>query len=349
MAKPRNFISSTCYDLSEVRDRLYQHLTSLGMEAVASDDPKFGVTPGAHSHHACLDEVDRADYLILVVGGRRGGTFVGSEKSITNEEYRRAAQRRIPILTFIHKDVMRARRMFKKNPGADVSDFVDDVRIFDFIDLIQSASESNWIWQFEKGSEICEVLTAQFAHIVKMFSENMVAEKTPSKKSEAKPGRAASFPGRLTQLPADYQDDDKAEAWVTAGLKTVHKSISSILKSSAQGKDEKLKTLWLFGRYGEGEGTLTMANDQFKQFAWSTHKGRRVFIQLKTFGVNGYYSFDDGHEDEPPTETIHLEFEEDEGGEAAIALQLYVRTLVERFGEDAGLAIFKRGDLNVFS
>ena len=63
-----------------------------GFEVLNSQKGSFGVAAKKHSHEACLEEVPNADYLILVVGGRRGGNFIGSEASITNEEVRLASQ-----------------------------------------------------------------------------------------------------------------------------------------------------------------------------------------------------------------------------------------------------------------
>jgi hypothetical protein len=108
MSKPRTFVSSTCLDLKDARSAIEQHLKTLGHEPLLSNNFTFGVTPKRHSHQACLDQVDNADYFVLIIGRRRGGTYVGSEKSITNEEYRRAVKRGIPIMIFVSQEVERA-------------------------------------------------------------------------------------------------------------------------------------------------------------------------------------------------------------------------------------------------
>ena len=98
MAKPRTFISSTCYDFADARASIAEHLKELGHEPLRSDSASFGVSLGKHSHNACLDQVENSDYLVLLIGGRQGGTFVGSEKSITNEEYRHALKKHVPVI-----------------------------------------------------------------------------------------------------------------------------------------------------------------------------------------------------------------------------------------------------------
>ena len=53
-----------------------------------------------------------------------------------------------------------------------------------------------------------------------------------------------------------------------------------------------------------------MNNDIFKGYAWSHHKGKTVFNQLKSFGINGYYdeAFDNNGE---PYLAIYLQFDKD--------------------------------------
>lgn len=344
MAATRMFISSTCYDLSEVRNIIKLHVEQFGIEAVVSDDHSFGVDPGKHSHQACLDEVERSDYMVLIIGGRRGGTYIGSEKSITNEEYVSATRKRIPILTFVKKDVLTAQRFYKKNPNADLSDYVDDKRVFDFIDIVHSASESNWIWPFENGEDICKVLTSQISHILKLYSESFVAERTPNSRNK-NANRVIKFPGKLNQLPDDYSGTQE-ESHITSGLRSVHNVLTNILNSNASGKDEKIKFLWVMGRYGKHYGPcVEMNNDKFKQFAWSVHRGQRVLNQIKVFGVSGEYVLDD----ENRTTNITIEFDATDDSSAGEALCLYVTTLVDKYGEDAGLDLFRKANMTLFS
>lgn len=119
MSTPRTFVSSTCLDLKDARSSIEQHLIQLGHEPLLSDTLTFGVTPKKHSHQAFLDQVDNADYLILIVGGRRGGTYIGSERSITNEEYRRAMKRRIPVMIFVSEDVLTASKSEESESGPE--------------------------------------------------------------------------------------------------------------------------------------------------------------------------------------------------------------------------------------
>lgn len=342
MAKPRTFISSTCYDFADARAAIAKHLEALGHEPLRSDTASFGVSLGKHSHNACLTQVEHSDYLILLIGGRRGSTFVGSEKSITNEEYRHALKFHKPIITFVKKNVQEARHLYSKNPKGDFSDFVDDVRIFDFIDLVSSQSENNWIKPFDTVEEIKQALTDQFAYIALEYSKQLIKSRTPgdSKDDERE---IVPFPPQLGKL-ADKDDSAEAAAAIS-GVRRIHEVISHIAAAKATGKEEKLKLLWVMGRYGDAShgSTLTMENDRFRQYAWSTSKGQKVFNQIADFGVRGDYD-----ESGDGQLAVNLWFKDDDDGDAVHALVRYVKDLIDTSGEDIGLDRFKRADMTIF-
>lgn len=343
MAKPRTFISSTCFDFADARASIAQHLELLGHEPLRSDSFSFGVSLGKHSHNACLDQVENSDYLVLLIGGRHGGIFVGSEKSITNEEYRHALKKHIPVITFVKRDVYDARPLYKKNPSADFSHVVDDVRIFDFIDLVSSQSENNWIKSFDAAEQIKQALTDQFAYIALEYSKQLIRQHMPSSDADEK-REVVPFPTQIPKL-ADT-DDSSAAAHAIAAMKKLHKIIKNIATSTASGKDEKLKLLWVMGRYGDvGLNSISINNDRFKQYAWSTTRGRKVFNQIADFGVAGDYDESgDGQLD------ARIWIKGDENAETAYALKDFVTQLIT-ISEDDSIALerFKRADMTVFT
>lgn len=104
------FISSTVYDLRDLRSALEYHLTVLGHEVLISEAGSFNPDQGANSYDACLQKIDEAHVFILLIGSRVGGRFPGDEWiSITRAEYRRAYARAqsglIQILTFVRKEI----------------------------------------------------------------------------------------------------------------------------------------------------------------------------------------------------------------------------------------------------
>ena len=87
--RPRIMISSTFYDLKQVRAGLVNFLVDdLGFEPLVSEASSFPVEPDLDTIENCKRRVEQdADLLVLIVGGRYGFVDAASTKSITNLEY----------------------------------------------------------------------------------------------------------------------------------------------------------------------------------------------------------------------------------------------------------------------
>lgn len=345
MAKPRIFLSSTCFDLGDARAELTSHLEGCGFEVLNSQSGKFGVKPKVHSHDACLVMMEQADYVVLIIGGRRGGTYVGSEKSITNKEIRAAQKLDRPIFAFLDKRVDALRATYRKNPGVDFTPTVDDVRIFDFVDTIAAGHEDNWLRLFDNVTDIKSALTAQFAYILLLYSQGLrkKAAKTP-----AKGLRTVPFPASLDGVPGD----DEAERTVArAGLRQVYDCLKALLAADVKDgiKGEQLKSIWVIARHGDADDRrLKVREDRFKASAWGKYRGERVFAQMTDCGINGEYDSDEDSLGRAYG-TVELVFDsKKQKTYPAQALKMWVAALIKRHGEDDSLDFFRRLDMRVF-
>jgi hypothetical protein len=349
MARPRVFISSTCFDLNDIRSELTDFFEKYNFEVLNSQLKNFGVTPQKHSHTACLDQVNNADYLILIIGRRRGGTYIGSEKSITNEEYNLAIKRGIPIVIFVDRQVEDAIPLYKKNPAGDFSTIVDDKRIFHFIEFIRSSSEDNWLHKYSNINDIKDTLKAQLSYYLLLFSQGLIKSIQKEKKSKSTKLAFVKFPSNLGKIKKKKLDQD-AETGLRNGLKELHKIISNILTSAGKNdnKLEKLKAMWVIAKHGElnWDGTLlTIDNDLFKDYAWSTGRGTRVFSQMRPFGIIGDYDQDE----DAGKITISLHFKrEDEDHQIACALITLVEDLIKKYDDDDAYELFRKSDMRIY-
>ena len=101
MRKPSIFVSSTCYDLKQLRVDLYSYVEQAGFEPVLSEYPTFPVDPDETTVENCRKAVEsRADVFILVIGGRYGSVSEHG-KSVTNLEYVTGRAKGIPVYVFV--------------------------------------------------------------------------------------------------------------------------------------------------------------------------------------------------------------------------------------------------------
>ena len=61
------FISSTCFDLKDLRAELAISLKEWGYTPIWNESPDFPKKPGLHSHDQCLDVVENCDIYLLII------------------------------------------------------------------------------------------------------------------------------------------------------------------------------------------------------------------------------------------------------------------------------------------
>ncbi|MBJ2123207.1 DUF4062 domain-containing protein [Flavobacterium sp. IB48] len=166
MNKLNIFVSSTCYDLSQLRTNIYDFITDSGHNPILSEFNSFPVSPELNAVENCIKNVkENADILVLIVGNRYG-SVIENGKSITNTEFLTAKQKGIPVFCFIDKSALNALNFWKDNKDADFSRFVDNTKIFEFIDDIRT-KRNIWVFPFEQSKEIIETLKIQLSYLFK--------------------------------------------------------------------------------------------------------------------------------------------------------------------------------------
>ena len=68
MSKVNVFVSSTCYDLSQVRNDIKQCIIDLGHNPILSELNDFPVNPNHNSSENCINAVkNEADIFVLII------------------------------------------------------------------------------------------------------------------------------------------------------------------------------------------------------------------------------------------------------------------------------------------
>ena len=146
---PVVFVSSTCYDLKQVRADMKDFFEqNYGFDVMLSEFDSFPIDPCVGTFENCLSNVDQcADIFILIVGNRYG-YVLDSGKSITNLEYLHAKAKGIPIYVFVSKQLNNTLPIWKANKSGDYSSVVDNPKIFEFVAEIK-ADGKQWIYTYE--------------------------------------------------------------------------------------------------------------------------------------------------------------------------------------------------------
>lgn len=173
MAKPKVFVSSTCYDLGEVRDSLMSFIVSFGFEPVLSEHGDVFYHPELHTHDACIHEVGNCQLFILLIGGRFGGSYVNDpKKSVTNAEYEAAVANKLPVFTYVKRNVIDNHNLYQTNKSKAFVEEIDypaidkqnhSKLIFEFINRVRRARVNNAYEPFEVSRDIESHLRKQWA------------------------------------------------------------------------------------------------------------------------------------------------------------------------------------------
>ena len=199
MATPRLFVSSTCYDLQEIRFQLRNFIKEFGYDAVMSEFDDIFYSYESHVQDSCLEEINKCQLFILVVGNNYGSFYHQDKQdnkipdSVTLREFRKALEVKVYKHIFINRyvdyDYKNYRRAldkiifkhFQENAVPDIE--VEIIRtqikkdfdktypfpydsykyVFYFLEIINELKENNAISPFESFADIKDTLRKQWA------------------------------------------------------------------------------------------------------------------------------------------------------------------------------------------
>ena len=177
------FLSSTCYDLIDLRVELEQELKDMGLDPILSDgrESEFELTHGENSIQQCIINVKKSDIFILILSQRYGPSIEIIENykglSATHIEFKVAVAEKKPIFFFIRDRLLADFNIWKKNKTADLSySWVkSDRKILEFIEERSTleADKDNWFSDFSNSID----LKKQIRKHLKKYSLQTLFEK----------------------------------------------------------------------------------------------------------------------------------------------------------------------------
>lgn len=175
--RPRVFVSSTIRDFADLRAALKYWLEETGFQVLLSEYNDFPVNPRSSSFQNCLDAIYGCDYVIVLVGFRRGSWYDRSRNiTVTRAEYQcayeRAKEKRLKLITCVRKEVEDALKAGNKGLFTEESSYEFAIEFIDEIAKKKEVSDAqlagagfpvgNWVHSFRDFRDLVQAVTASF-------------------------------------------------------------------------------------------------------------------------------------------------------------------------------------------
>jgi len=208
MALPRVFISSTYYDLKQVRNNIGDFIKGLGYEPIMHEKSGVAYTQSAPLENDCYNELSTCDIVVCVLGNHFGSKSSENDLSITMNELETAIKNKKKIYVFISNDVYIENRTYEinKDNGTFKSAYTDDIKIHEFIcNLNAKANTYLVVTPFENTEQIVQTLRLQFAGLF----QNLLAREASL--TEAKTAYdLQQTADNIKSLISDFREEENA-------------------------------------------------------------------------------------------------------------------------------------------
>lgn len=270
MAKPRIFISSTFYDLRQVRSDLDRFIKELGYEPVLNELGNIPYGKDDKLEEYCYKEISNIDILVSIVGGRFGSESQHNNLSISQMEFRTAPELNKQVYIFIDKNVNAEYQTYllnKKNKETKYR-FADNIKIYEFIEFLENLPNNNNIHSFETSLDIIQYLKDQWAGLFQRFlaEQPRIKEINLLKGIE---GTAKTLNQLVSFLTEERKDRDSA--------------IQDILLSNHPAMEEIRQLLNVNYR------VYFISKDELTE--WLSARGYKIIDLDFLFGEDNYYEY----------------------------------------------------------
>lgn len=208
MARPRVFISSTFYDLKQVRNELERFVKEMGYEPVLNERGHIPYGKDEPLEEYCYREVQGVDMLVSIVGGRFGSESLHKGKSISQIELEAALKHNKQVYIFILRAVHAEYDTYIVNKATKEMKWghVNDRRVYEHLEEILSLQINKQAAPFELASDITFYLKEQWAGLFQHLLQDSTKRAELSVISELKASVAT-----VNQL-AKYMTDERKNA-----------------------------------------------------------------------------------------------------------------------------------------
>src|SRR5438093_940163 len=145
MARPKVFISSTFYDLKQVRSDLERFVKDMGYDPVLHERGNIPYGNKEKLEEYCYREIHQVEILVSIIGGRFGSRSDHQPYSISQQELKTAYELGIQVFIFVEATVLGEYQTYLRNKDvAGVTfNYVDDPRVYRFLEEVHGLRNNN--------------------------------------------------------------------------------------------------------------------------------------------------------------------------------------------------------------
>lgn len=287
MAKPKVFISSTYYDLRNIRTDLERYIKERNFEPILNERGHIAYSSQVRLEEYCYREIDNCDILISIIGGRFGSTaYESGGYSISQKELQTALDKGKQVYIFIDKAVLHEYKTYEHNKDNEevikLMKFsaVNDIKIYKFLDDVFALPINNQYTGFETSNEIIQYLQEQWASLFQSLLSDVAKQKDIKLIEELK-DTAKTLKQLVTYLTNEKEKGSEAIKEILLANHPVFIAIKNAINTNIRiyfaNQDELNALLVAFGYYHDV--FIGSVDYEF----WENSDGKKIGISKKLF------------------------------------------------------------------
>lgn len=161
------FISSTCYDLRDLRASIKRYLEGLGITPLLSDEAGFPRENHISPYVSCLMTLEDCPLIIGIIDKRYGMSFKDwapydyADISPTHAELRHTLRKQKKLLLYVHQDILSAYQIWRRHNNTfpeKSHPSVPDLKTLEMLEELKGNNPAPWIESFNDVTDIIRSL-----------------------------------------------------------------------------------------------------------------------------------------------------------------------------------------------
>ena len=287
MAKPRIFISSTYYDLRNIRSDLERYIKERNYDPILNEKVHIPYSNLSRLEDYCYKEIDNCDILISIIGGRFGSAAHESGGySISQKELKVALEKGKQVYIFIEKAVLHEYKTYEHNKDNEevikLMKFsaVSDIGIYKFLDEVFALPINNQYTGFETSNDIILYLQEQWASLFQSLLSDVSKQKDFKLIEELK-DTAKTLKQLVTYLTNEKSKGNEAISEILFSNHPVFNAVKKAINTNIRvyfTNEEELNTL--LNAFGY-QFDFFNGDDEFE--VWENIEGKKIKIAKSLF------------------------------------------------------------------